>query len=372
MFTKYMNEEQYLKKINFSLFLKRDMSLLAVSCLLQGYTVKLSKSINFGFKNIAYIRNKDLTESFRTEKELKQYNRAIKKILTGQKPHANALLNKGLKINSKVATLLNKKTKYQQLSNQQLGQVAKKLINLYTDLFTFTTIIPYQMGQSLTELPKEKIYLNNKIQLKIEALRKISLYSEYEEKILGALLKEVAKRCQLKNQKLLFNLQKEELFKIIKGQSDASPQDLIKRKKYLVLATPKINLVLTGPAVSQYYKKIIKNPALQAKKKIISGQIAYPGKVTARARVIITTKELALFKKGEILVTISSNPELMPAIMKAKAIIADEGGSTCHAAVISRELKIPCIVGTKNATKNFKTGNKLEVDANLGIIKKID
>lgn len=367
-----MNEEQYLKKINFTLFLKRDLSLLAVSCLLDGYANKLPKSINFGFKNIAYIRNNDLTESLRTEKELEQYNQAIKKLLTGQKSHANALLNKGLKINSNVAALLNKKTKYQQLSKQQLGQVAKKLITLYTDLFTFTTIIPYQMGQSLTELPKENIRFNNKIQLKIEALRKISLYSEYEEKILGTLLKEVARRQQLKDYKLLFKLQQEELFKIIKGQLAISSQDLSKRKNYLVLATPKINLVLTGSAVSQYYKKIIKNTDLQAKKKIISGQIAYPGKVIARARIITTRKEMVLFKKGEILVTISSNPELMPAIIKAKAIIADEGGSTCHAAVISRELKIPCIVGTKNATKNFKTGDKLEVDANLGIIKKID
>jgi phosphohistidine swiveling domain-containing protein len=363
-----MNEEQYLKKINFKLFLKRDLSLLAVSCLLQGYAIKLPKSINFGFKNIAYIRNEDLTESFRTEKELKQYNQAIKKLLTGQKSHANHLLNKGLKINNKVVTILHEKINYRQLSDQQLNQVAKKLITLYTDLFTFTTIVPYQMGQSLTELPKGNINLNNKI----EALRKISLYSEYEEKILGTLLKEVARRRQLKDHKLLFNLQKEEIFKIIKGKLDISPQNLTKRKKYLVLVTPKINLVITGPAVSQYYQKIIKKTVIQTNKKIISGQIAYPGKVVARARVIITKKELALFKKGEILVTISSNPELMPAIIKAKAIIADEGGSTCHAAVISRELKIPCIVGTKTATKNFKTGDKLEVDANLGTIKKID
>jgi len=367
-----MNEERYLKKINFRPFLKRDLSLLAVSCLLDGYTIKLQKSINFSFKNITYIRNEGLTESLRTEKELEQYNQAIKKLLTGQKSHANALLNKGLKINSRVAALLNKKTQYQQLSKQQLGQVAKKLITLYTDLFTFATIIPYQMGQSLAELPKENFLLNNKIKLKIENLRKISLYSEYEEKILKPLLKEVAKRRQIKDYRLLFNIQKEELYKIIKGNLTIPLTELNKRKKYLVLATPKIDLFLTGPAVNQYYGKIIQDEDLKKQKKVISGKIAYPGKVVARARVIITKKELASFKKGEILVTISSNPELMPAIIKAKAIIADEGGSTCHAAVISRELKIPCIIGTKNATKKFKTGDNLEVNANLGIIKKID
>ena len=61
----------------------------------------------------------------------------------------------------------------------------------------------------------------------------------------------------------------------------------------------------------------------------------------------------------------------MPAIQKAKAIITNEGGITCHAAVISRELGIPCIVGTKIATKVLKDGDLVKVDANKGIVKVI-
>ena len=56
---------------------------------------------------------------------------------------------------------------------------------------------------------------------------------------------------------------------------------------------------------------------------------------------------------------------------RAKAIITDEGGLTCHAAIISRELGIPCIIGTKIATKVLKDGDMVEVDANKGIVKKI-
>jgi pyruvate,water dikinase len=64
-----------------------------------------------------------------------------------------------------------------------------------------------------------------------------------------------------------------------------------------------------------------------------------------------------------------TRPEYMPAILKAAAIIADEGGITCHAAIVSRELGIPCIVGTKIATQALKDGDLVEVDADKGIVK---
>jgi pyruvate,water dikinase len=62
----------------------------------------------------------------------------------------------------------------------------------------------------------------------------------------------------------------------------------------------------------------------------------------------------------------------MPAIHKAKAIVADQGGLLCHAAIVARELQIPCIVGTEYATRVLQTGDLIEVDANNGIVKKIN
>ena len=64
-----------------------------------------------------------------------------------------------------------------------------------------------------------------------------------------------------------------------------------------------------------------------------------------------------------------TNPQMIPFIKKAVAIITDEGGITCHAAIISREMKKPCITGTKNATQLLDTGDLIEVDANKGIVK---
>ena len=66
-----------------------------------------------------------------------------------------------------------------------------------------------------------------------------------------------------------------------------------------------------------------------------------------------------------------TRPDFMPLMRKAKAVITDEGGITCHAAIVSRELGIPCIIGTKIATKVLKDGDMVEVDANKGIVRKI-
>ena len=85
-----------------------------------------------------------------------------------------------------------------------------------------------------------------------------------------------------------------------------------------------------------------------------------------------SAKENKKIKKGEILLVSNTTPDFMPAISKAAAIITNEGGLTCHAAIVSRELKIPCIVGTKIATQVLKDGDMVEVDASKGIIKKLN
>jgi len=107
---------------------------------------------------------------------------------------------------------------------------------------------------------------------------------------------------------------------------------------------------------------------------ILLGDCASPGKVKGETVVVNTIEDMAKMKQGDILVSIATNPNLVPAIKKAKAIITDVGGITCHAAIISRELNIPCVVGTKIATKILKDGTIVDVDAahgKINIIKKI-
>ena len=75
--------------------------------------------------------------------------------------------------------------------------------------------------------------------------------------------------------------------------------------------------------------------------------------------------------QGDILVTEMTTPDFVPAMKRASAIVTDKGGITCHAAIVSRELNIPCVIGTKIATKVFKDGDVVEVNATSGVVKKV-
>jgi len=104
----------------------------------------------------------------------------------------------------------------------------------------------------------------------------------------------------------------------------------------------------------------------------LQGIAASKGKVVGRALVSLGSKEaIEKIQDGEILITGMTTPDFVPAMKKAGAIVTDEGGLTCHAAIISRELNIPCVVGTKYATRIIASGDKVEVNANHGVIKKI-
>ncbi|KND47452.1 MAG: Phosphoenolpyruvate synthase [Parcubacteria bacterium C7867-004] len=105
----------------------------------------------------------------------------------------------------------------------------------------------------------------------------------------------------------------------------------------------------------------------------IKGVIASKGTATGRARILLdfNDSKAASFQKGEILITSMTRPEFLPLMKLSGAIVTNEGGITSHAAIVSRELKIPCIIGTKNATQVFKDGDLVEVDANTGIVRKL-
>ncbi len=105
----------------------------------------------------------------------------------------------------------------------------------------------------------------------------------------------------------------------------------------------------------------------------LKGIVASPGNARGTACVYPfgIMHKFENMQKGDILIASTTGPEFMAALQKAGAIVTDEGGLMSHAAVVSRELKIPCIVGTKIATKVLKDGDLVEVDAEKGIVRRI-
>lgn len=101
----------------------------------------------------------------------------------------------------------------------------------------------------------------------------------------------------------------------------------------------------------------------------IKGTIAYPGKLTAHCKVLFSLEDMKKIEEGDVMVIAMTDPNYIPAMVKAAAFVTDQGGILCHAAIVSREMKKPCIIGTKNATKVLKDGNMVEVDAEKGIVR---
>jgi|Wag4MinimDraft_15_1082655.scaffolds.fasta_scaffold00260_2 pyruvate,water dikinase len=103
-------------------------------------------------------------------------------------------------------------------------------------------------------------------------------------------------------------------------------------------------------------------------KVLLKGLGASSGVGAGRVVVIFDASEIDKVKEGDVLVTTMTNPDMVPAMKRAAAIVTDEGGRTCHAAIVSRELGIPAVVGTKNATKVLKDGMLVTVDGTRGVV----
>lgn len=124
-------------------------------------------------------------------------------------------------------------------------------------------------------------------------------------------------------------------------------------------------------SIAAKYKLLLDEPHIQSSSEI-RGSCASRGKVTGSVIVIYGKKDLARVTLNSVLVTEMTSPDYVPYLKKVAAIVTDEGGVNCHAAIVSREMNIPCIIGTKTATKILKDGDLVEVDADTGVVRIIN
>lgn len=103
-------------------------------------------------------------------------------------------------------------------------------------------------------------------------------------------------------------------------------------------------------------------------KTLLTGTPASKGKVQGKVKIILDPNDNYKLEEGDILVTVMTNPLFVPAMKKAVTIVTDVGSQLCHAAIVSRELGIPCVVATKKATKILKNGMEVIVDGGKGKI----
>ena len=187
--------------------------------------------------------------------------------------------------------------------------------------------------------------------------------------VLFKLLGEVQRRFEYEDNHVRYLLP-EEIIESLKNNKRVDEELLRTRKKLSVYFIDdqfqqKIYVNKDAEGIQNVYWNKFKTTEL-------NGIVASAGKGSVKAKVcVVMDVAKDQMKQGAVLVTSMTRPEFVPLMRKASAIITDEGGITCHAAIVSRELGIPCLIGTKHATKQLKTGDTVEVNVDTGEIKVI-
>ena len=197
--------------------------------------------------------------------------------------------------------------------------------------------------------------------------RKDSMF--YYWHVLDTLLGEIGKRMKLNITQIKFIHPSEFKKSILDRKYSAKVLDeRFKRSLYYSEGAYNEETILTGDEVDKFKNKFsfVKEASTDVTE--LSGTCASPGRARGECRVVNTIKDIEKMKKGDVLISIVTSPELVPAMKIASAIITDTGGITCHAAIVSRELGIPCVIGTKIATKVLTDGTLVDVDATHGRI----
>ncbi|MDP2749308.1 MAG: PEP/pyruvate-binding domain-containing protein [Nanoarchaeota archaeon] len=238
-----------------------------------------------------------------------------------------------------------------------------------------------------TEVAKERNHLIKKLKLDKDAKRIYDIAAEivflkgyrkdcsfFGSYVLAQVLKEMAKRLNISSEEiyLLMNDEFEDIF--VRGKK-LNHDELNARKGYVILyrKAGKKRQILKGKKAKEFFKGLrIKETVIEMDVKELHGTCACSGSAKGNVKIINKVEDMPKMNKGDILVAHTTFPSLVPAMKKAAAIISEDGGMTCHAAIVAREMKTPCLTGIKNATKILKDGDYIEIDADKGIVRKID
>ncbi|MFA7286794.1 MAG: PEP-utilizing enzyme [Patescibacteria group bacterium] len=182
------------------------------------------------------------------------------------------------------------------------------------------------------------------------------------------LLQELVRRKKVSDWQTLSFLFPWELEGYIKSNKPTTAELEQRRKLSVFMVTRAGHSIMVGKKAKMTVKKFgsLENFTSVTE---VRGQVAYTGLVRGKVKIIQTPSDMVKMNKGDVLMSQATSPDLLPAMKKAGAIVTNTGGLICHAAITSRELKIPCVVGTAKATLVFKDGDLVEVDATSGVVK---
>lgn len=207
----------------------------------------------------------------------------------------------------------------------------------------------------------------------LEPLRGFTTYPQLERVMLTHFWKLVGEQSGIKDAELIDKATPDEIMSLARGDAFPTKEELKQRKEWCIFWHFERELAwqfVYDRSVSEELPVLVDTPFVE--ETVLHGKIAMKGYATGRVARIDNYSDLKNYSKGDIVVSINTSPDLMPALATCSAIVSEEGGIMCHAAIVSRELKVPCIIGVKGVTKVLKNGDMIEVDAERGIVTIVD
>ncbi|MFH0829458.1 MAG: PEP-utilizing enzyme [Candidatus Kerfeldbacteria bacterium] len=266
--------------------------------------------------------------------------------------------------------------KYNWIRNTYAGPVLSDAAYFTKHLFTLRTEQQPRIQKARVALPR----LPRSI---VGLARTISFIAEWQDErkenilrvisYLGLIAKEIEKRTRVPIS-LLGYLSLGDITNLMNLDDIKSLTNELRQRTRgcFILQQPNREIIVSGTRFVSFnkgYERMLKRA--KGNESYIYGTVANPGRAVGRVVMCQGPKDISRVRRGDILVASMTRPEIMPAVKKASAIVTDEGGITCHAAIVSRELGIPCIIGTKVATSVLREGDRVEVNANHGVVRKL-
>ena len=316
-----------------------------------GYTKEMKRDFGWAFKNLFFYYLGDLEYSYRSVDDMESLKKYFKKKFNAQFVQKFSLIIK-------------------QRSEKTLS-LTKKCFGKEADFIPYLPKLFQSVYDLLSvfQLPDLAQYLMPEADKKL--LKKFGLSREAAVKKL--LVAEKIWRGRLGEklglpQKQALMLLPPEVLNYAKG--GRLPKDFYKRKRAVILFSKGRTKVFWNKKADEFFRQETGGQKTEVSQKL-SGNPAYSGVVIGRAFVALRPGDFKNIPQGAILVCSTTRYDVVPYLKRVKGIVADQGGITSHAAIVSRELKIPTIVGTKNGTDCFKTGDKIKLDANKGEVIKL-
>jgi len=357
------------KKLIFQKFISRDWNLIYSELGHRGYTIDFRKQFSFGYTESIYEGKDGQVAAYRSPSEhvdgLKDF------VLKNLKKDKNWLSKQSKSLREKVRAIIYlvetaKKKDLSSLSNKELANLIEQIFYDHAALmpqFVFSLWFPAHIEDS----PDAEKY-KNEINEAIEARKESEKLNPSIEPYTRELCLEVCKRAKI-DIKFSKYLSLEDILGFLRDNKKINLSKLKERSEYYIIT----NEGILSENILFYLKRHgweLEKPKVISSKEV-RGKAAYPGKAKGKACIITNQEMFSKFKKGDIIIASMTTPDYAPLMKVASAFVTNEGGITCHAAIVARELKKPCVIGTKMATEVFKDGDLIEVDADKGIVRKL-